>query len=83
MVREPQTLTVDDYAIGRTRWPNGNDKSFYQHVENLIKAWFDIVSPTSKKFGIYFGKEASDTTDEVSVCRCFQSVHCGSSSIRN
>jgi Protein NO VEIN, C-terminal len=47
-------LTLDDYVIGK------GTPSFCTHVEVKTKRWANIFGATAFKFGVYYGRTASD-----------------------
>lgn len=53
-----RNITIDDYVIGR------KTPTFCAYVEAKTRSWASINGATSKKFGIYYGKEKSDPNEK-------------------
>jgi hypothetical protein len=49
-----RNIAIDDYVIGR------KTPTFCAYVEAKTRSWASINGVTSKKFGIYYGREKSD-----------------------
>ncbi|WP_374263985.1 DUF3883 domain-containing protein [Zoogloea sp.] len=64
-IKRLSTLTIDDYVIGRQL------PTFCAHVEAKTRPWANIQGATSGKFGIYFGKTASDPKKTYRFTRKF------------
>lgn len=60
-----KNISLDEYVIGK------NTPSFCAWVEPKTKTWANIMGATALKFGIYYGKTASDTARQYRFSQKF------------